>query len=174
MSEQLIVSHVEGGPESLVIDAKRDRAYTHLWKESTVAIDLRAHALAGSWKNGCEGSRGIAVDEARGLLFAGCDEGKATAMDLQRSGTVVATIATGKGVDVIAYAPQLRHLYAPGEDSGTMAVIGVSKDGRLSALATVPTTKGAHRVAADDPGGIWVCDPKAGKIVFDRDTWPAN
>jgi hypothetical protein len=59
------VVHVAGGPESLVIDAGRDRAYTHLWKAATVAIDLHAHSVAGQWKNGCEGSRGIAVDEVR-------------------------------------------------------------------------------------------------------------
>jgi hypothetical protein len=164
--------HVEGGPESIVIDARRGRAYTHLWKLSTVAVDLRAHAVVGTWKNGCEESRGIALDEERGLLFAGCDEGKATAMDLQQGGRVVSTLATGKGVDVIAYAPKLRHLYVPGEDSATMVVAGVAKDGKLSELATVPTAKGAHCVSEDDRGGVWVCDPQAGQLLHFQDALP--
>src|SRR5438552_8570727 len=34
---------VPGGPESLVLDAKRGRAYTHLWGGKTVAIDVKSH-----------------------------------------------------------------------------------------------------------------------------------
>lgn len=160
---------IAGGPESLVIDAARDRAYTHLWKASTVSIGLHARAVAGQWKNGCADSRGIALDEERALLFAGCDEGKATAMDLRRGGAVVSSAATGKGVDVIAYAPQLHHLYVPGEDSATMTVLAVSPEGRLTVAATVPTANGAHCVAADDQGGAWVCDPRAGRLLLFRD-----
>jgi len=33
---------VPGGPESLVIDNKRERAYTHLWTDTAVAIDLKS------------------------------------------------------------------------------------------------------------------------------------
>jgi DNA-binding beta-propeller fold protein YncE len=163
------VVHVGGGPESLVVDTARDRAYTHLWKDSTVAVDLHAHAVAGQWKNGCEGSRGIALDEERALLFAGCDEGKATVMDLRRGGAVVARAATGKGVDVIAYSPQLHHLYVPGQNSATMTVLAVALDGKLSPVTTVPTAKGAHCVTADDQGGAWICDPHAGQLLLFKD-----
>jgi hypothetical protein len=162
--------HVAGGPESLVVDAKRERAYTHLWKSATVAIDLRAHTIVGQWKNGCDGSRGIALDEERALLFAGCDEGKATAMDLRRGGAIVSSATAGNGVDVIAYSSQLRHLYVPGEDSATMTVLAVEGGGKLSTLVTVPTAKGAHCVAADDQGGAWICDPRAGQLLLFKDT----
>src|SRR5258705_2822568 len=37
--EHVAVIAVKGGPESLVIDGKRGRAYTHLWEGTTVAID---------------------------------------------------------------------------------------------------------------------------------------
>src|SRR5437867_7924841 len=50
---------VPGGPESLVIDAARGRAYTHLWESSTLAIDLKQRRIVATWKNGCTGSRGI-------------------------------------------------------------------------------------------------------------------
>jgi DNA-binding beta-propeller fold protein YncE len=164
------VVHVAGGPESLVVDAARDRAYTHLWKAATVAIDLRTHAVAGQWKNGCSESRGIALDEERGLLFAGCDEGKATTMDLRKGGGVVGKAETGRGVDVIAWSPQLHHLYVPGEDSATMTVLDVAADGKLSPVTTVPTAKGAHCVAADDKGGAWVCDPHGGRLLLFTDS----
>ena len=159
---------VSGGPESLVIGA--ERAWTHLWKRETVALDLHAHAVAGQWKNGCVESRGIALDEQRGLLFAGCDEGKATAMDLRQGGKVVGTAETAKGVDVIAYSPQLHHLYVPGEDSGAMTILDVAADGKLTPVTTVPTAKGAHCVAADDQGGAWVCDPHGGRLLLFKDS----
>jgi DNA-binding beta-propeller fold protein YncE len=166
---RVAVVQIAGGPESLVIDAARNRAYTHLWKDSTVAIDLHAHAMAGQWKNGCEASRGIALDEERALLFAGCAEGKATAMDLRHGGAVVGTVTTGTGVDVIAYSPQLHHLYVPGNDSATMTVLDVAADGKLSPVATVPTAKGAHCVAADDQRGAWICDPRGGRLLLFKD-----
>jgi hypothetical protein len=35
---------VPGGPESLVVDVSRGRAYTHLWSGTTVAIDVAKRA----------------------------------------------------------------------------------------------------------------------------------
>jgi hypothetical protein len=119
---QVAVVKVAGGPESLVVDPKRDRAYTHLWKLETVAIDLHAKSVAARWKNGCQESRGITLDE----------------------------------------------------DSATMAVVAVAPGGKLSTVATVPTAKSAHCVAADDRGGAWICDPEHGEVLFFKDASPAQ
>src|SRR5258707_6406134 len=51
---------IPGGPESLIVDKTRGRAYTHLWTDTTLAIDLKSRKIAERWKNGCSGSRGIA------------------------------------------------------------------------------------------------------------------
>lgn len=160
---------VPDGPESLVVDAARGRAYTHSWRGATYAIDLKSHAVVATWNNGCAGSRGIALDEARGFLFAGCDEGKATALDVAHGGKILGSASSGAGVDIIAYAPKLRHLYLPGGDSKTMAVIAVGEKGELSVLGTVPTAGDAHCVAADDAGNAWVCDPKRGRLLVLHD-----
>src|SRR5678815_3222046 len=85
---------IDGGPESLVIDATRSRAYTHLWHAKTVAIDLKTKAVVANWENGCDASRGIALDEARGLLFAACSEGKVTALDVD-DGALLSDLAEG-------------------------------------------------------------------------------
>jgi hypothetical protein len=164
---------IADGPESLVVDATRGRAYTHTWHDSTVAIDLKTHKEIARWPNGCEGSRGIALDEQRGLLFVGCDEGKATTLDVAHAGKIVATLATaGKGVDIIAYSPRLSHLYVPGGDSATMAVLGVEASGSLKLLGTVPTASDAHCVAADNLGNAYVCAPKSGQILILADSFP--
>ena len=66
---------VPGGPEALVVDGARARAYSNLWKGTTVAIPLRNRTVAAKWPNGCEGSRGLALDPDRAFLFVGCAEG---------------------------------------------------------------------------------------------------
>ena len=151
------------------IDNERQRALTHLWKSSSVVIDLRSRSITATWHNGCSGSRGIALDESRGFLFAGCSEGKAFTIDVNHGGKRVGSATTGTGVDVIAYSASLRHLYVPGAASATMAVLDVKDTGELSTLATLPTAKGAHCVAADDQSGVWVCDPEGGRLLYWKD-----
>jgi DNA-binding beta-propeller fold protein YncE len=163
---------IEGGPESLVIDGKRNRAYTHLWSGQTVAIDLKSRAIVATWPNGCGGSRGIALDEARGFLFVGCADGKAVVLDAS-SGKEIATASAGNGVDIIDYNAKLSHLYFPGGKSATMAIFAVTEKGDLKLLGNVPTAQGAHCVAADDSGQAYVCDPKAGQLIVVSDPYPA-
>jgi len=160
---------VADGPESLVIDATRGRAYTHTWHDATIAIDLKTHAAVARWPNGCGGARGIALDEARALVFVGCDEGKAVALDVAHDGKRVGAATTAKGVDIIAYNATLRHLYVPGGDSAAMTVLAVDARGALAAVATVPTAPDAHCVVADPHGNAYICDPRQGRLLVYRD-----
>lgn len=161
---------VTGGPESLAIDETRGRAYTHLWKGSTVAIDLRRREVVGTWKNGCDGSRGIALDGTRGFLFVGCAEGKAVVLGLDSNGALLGSLEHGSGVDIIGYNAELHHLYLPGARSATMAILAVADSGKLSLLGTVQTATGAHCVVPDDRRQVWVCDPSHGRLLLVRDT----
>ena len=157
---------VPDGPESLAADATR--AYTHSWKGESYAIDLKRGEIVARFQNGCAGARGIALDAAHGLLFAGCAEGKVTSISLatlQPAGSA----PTGKGVDIIAFAPTLRRLYAPGADAATLTVIAAAEDGALRVLRTEPAAADAHCVAADDAGNVWVCDPAHGRLLVFRD-----
>src|SRR6185436_10264109 len=163
---------VPGGLESLVVDAGRKRAYSNLWKSSTVAIDLASHKVVATWPNGCEGSRGLALDAGRGLLFVGCAEGGADVLDLAHDGAVKDRFRFGSGVDIVAYNPALRHLYVPAAKTGQMAVAGVSGEGKLTLLGTVASAQGAHCAVADDHRQVWVCDPKEGRLLVARDTLP--
>ncbi len=165
---------VPGGPESLVIDAGRGRAYTHTWEADTVVIDLAKHEEVARWKTGCAASRGIALDEAHGLLFVGCEEGKTTALDVVHDGKQLGMVETGKGVDIIAFAPTLSHLYVPGGDSATLTIVGVDAAGELTALGTVPAAEDAHCVTTDDHGRAYVCDPKHGAVLVISDPYPAS
>jgi hypothetical protein len=158
-----------GGPESLAIDAKRGRAYTHKWKDSTMAIDVKTRAITATWKSGCGDPRGIWVDEQRGVLLVGCEDGTATSLDVDHDGQVLSAVKSGSGVDIIAYDAKRGHLYLPGDESATMAIIGVSAKGVLSLLRVVPTVKDAHCVTTDEQGHAYVCDPKHGQLLIVND-----
>ena len=163
---------IAGGPESLVIDTAHGRAYTHTWTDTTVAINLANHAELARWKNGCKASRGIALDATRQLLFVGCEEGRATALDLAHGGKQVGHAATGKGVDIIAYEPTRAHLYVPGGDSATLTILGVHANGALDVLGSAAAAPDAHCVAADDLGNAYVCDPGHGALLVVTDPYP--
>ena len=162
---------VPGGPESLVVDVARGRAYANLWKGKTVALNLRNRSIVGTWDNRCEGSRGLALDAERAFLFVGCAEGAGVTLDA-KTGRVVSRLRAGNGVDVIAYSPGLRHLYLPGGKSATLSILAVGADGALSLAGEVPTAAGGHCVATDDLGHVYVCDPRSGKILVIPDASP--
>ncbi len=160
---------VKGGPESLVVDPVRKRAYTHLWDGATVAIDLRTRALVATWPNQCDSSRGIALDEDRGFLFAACKSGKVVSMDIVHGGAVLSEVSPVEGSDVIDYRPELGHLYTSGQVSATMAIVGVAADGRMTVLGKASAAKGSHCVVGDGRGGVYVCDPDRGRILVRDD-----
>ncbi|CAN5416450.1 hypothetical protein BH11MYX1_BH11MYX1_46800 [soil metagenome] len=160
---------VPGGPESLIVDAPRGRVYTHTWDDATIVIDLAKRKEVARWKNGCAGSRGIALDPKRGFLFVGCEEGKATVMDVTHEGKLLGSAATGKGVDIIAYNPVLAHLYVPGGDSATLTILGVAANGTLAVLGSIGVAADSHCVAADATGHAYVCDPKHGALLVVTD-----
>ena len=162
---------VPGGPESLVIG--RGQAFTHLWRGTTLAVDLKTRTTVSRWPNGCKGSRGIGLDDKRGFLFAGCDEGKVSVLDV-KTGKILGHASAGAGVDIIAYNQKLAHVYMPGADSGTIAIIGISASGAAKVLKTAATMDGAHCVTADDREQVYVCDPMHGQILVFKDTLPIS
>jgi hypothetical protein len=165
---------VPDGPESLEIDAGRRRAYANTWHDVTMEIDLQSRKVSAQWKNGCGGARGLALDPRRGFVFVGCDEGKAVALDAGHDGKVVGEARSGNGVDVIAYAADLSHLYVPGADAADLTIVGVASDGALTVLGKFPTAHEAHCVTADDRKNAYVCDPEHGRLLALRDPFPAS
>src|SRR6266851_40978 len=162
---------VPGGPESLIIDHTYARAYTHLWRGITLAIQLKDRSIVARWRNGCKASRGIALDEKRGFLFAACDEGTLSVID-SHTGKILGKTHSGDGVDIIAYKRGLGRVYLPGAESATMAIIGISAEGSAAVLKTVKTAKGAHCAIADDRGRVYVCDPSRGRLLVFKDALP--
>ncbi|HEY2953998.1 MAG TPA: hypothetical protein VGK89_01970 [Candidatus Eisenbacteria bacterium] len=159
-----------GGPESLVFDPRRRRAYTHLasW---TVAFDTRTHRVLASWPNGCAGATGIALDVECGFLFVACAEGKVAALDV-RTGKTLGALPAGGGIDIIAYDPERRHLYVPSARTAKLAIVGVSPRGALTLLGTYPGAAASHCVAAR--GKVYVADPARGRLLVIADPFPVS
>jgi hypothetical protein len=164
---------VKGGPESLVIDAEHNRAFTHLWRGSTVQINIADRSVGKAFSNGCEGSRGIALDAARGQLFVGCSEGKAVALDVEHGGKLVGAFDTPSGVDIISVNTSLHHLYVPAASDGSVSVLGIGPQGTLRKLGVFQAAKGTHCATGDDHGRVWVCAPDTGSLLVFDDSFPA-
>jgi hypothetical protein len=77
-------------------------------------------------------------------------------------------------VDIIDFDPKLSHLYFPGGKTATMSILGVSQEGKLSLLETIPAAAGGHCVVADLRGRAYVCDPAKGRLLVIRDPRPAS
>ena len=156
-----------------MIDGARGRAYANLWTDTTLAIDLHKRTVVARWKNGCNGSRGLALDPARGFLFVGCKEGKLESLSLS-DGHHLGEVSSGDGVDIIAYAPSLHHAYLPGAASATMAVVGISSSGKADR-----SRNGTHRQGQSlrDRGRHQQClhlRSAAGQLLIFHDSLPAT
>lgn len=163
------VIDVKGGPEALVIDGSRGRAYTNIDGGKTVAIDLKSRKIVETWPNGCEGAEGAVLDDKANFLFVACHEGKVVTLDLAHGGKVISTIAGSEGVDIIDYNPKLHHIYMPGSKSATLSILAVTPQGELSLVKTIPSVEGGHCVTSAPNGNVYVCDPRHGKLLLIRD-----
>jgi DNA-binding beta-propeller fold protein YncE len=156
---------LEASAEGYAVDAKRGRFYTNLEEtKETVAIDLRSRAVVARWKSGCDEARGLALDEAAGLLFVACSA-RVVVLDAAHGGEVKGTLDTGKGLDNIDYSPAERLLYAAASLDATLTVARVAADGSIAALEVVQTVRGARGVVAGDAGTAFVADPAGGRIL---------
>lgn len=158
---------VVGGPEDLEIDDQRGRAYTHLWKGQTIAIDVQSRALGAPFANHCSDSRGLVLDVQRGLLMVGCAEGRFVVLDLQ--GKVLSETAVDKDVDNMGYSPWLRHAYVPTGAHAVTAVLAVDDQGQVKQVGAIGG--GTQCATADELAQVWICDPDGGRLVVVKDSF---
>ena len=158
---------LEGAPEGYAVDAARGIFYTNLEdKDRTLALDVKTRKVTATFAPGCgaDGPRGLALDGARRLLFVACTTGAVT-LDLAHGGKVAGRLATGGGVDNIAYHTGRRLLYVASARDGTLTIARVADGGALTVAATTPTAKGARNPVVDARGTAYVADSPDGKLV---------
>jgi DNA-binding beta-propeller fold protein YncE len=160
---------VPGGPESLVIDRVRGRAYAHADGGLSVAIDLADRDIVETWSNGCTTPKGIALDADLGLLVVGCGEGTLVSMDVVAAGAIRGQLAFDGGIDVLGYDSLRHRVYAPAGKTGTLGIVHIAPGGALELSRSVATAAGAHCATTDGAGTVYVCDPAGGRLLVIAD-----
>src|SRR6202163_85137 len=114
-------------------------------KDRTVAIDLETHETVATWNPACGGGgpHGLALDEAAGHLFIGCDA-LAEVMNVGGDGAVLSKIDTGDGVDDINYAPATHLLYVGAARAAKLTIARADDAGKLTIVTQVATQNGAR------------------------------
>jgi hypothetical protein len=153
-----------GSAEGYAVDNVHGRFYTNLEETGqTMAIDVRKRAIVSTWRS-CDDPSGVAVDSKRGFVFVACSD-HVIVLDSANDGRIVGSVATGAGVDNIDYAEERGLLYVAAQDAAQLTIARVDDKGRPTAMAVVPTTKGARSVVAGEGGDAYVIDPLGGRIL---------
>ena len=120
-------------------------------KNEVVVLDLKARKVLARYPlTGCEGPTGIAYDIADHLVISACNG--ATDFVDAASGKVVATVATGKGADGVAWDPKRKVALVSAGGDGVLNVIAVDK-GKPALVQTLPTLRGARTIGIDERTG---------------------
>ncbi len=96
------------------------------------------------------------------------------ALDVAHDGKVLGEGTAGAGVDGIAYAPGLGHVYAPAAGAATLSILGVGEHGELERLGSIATSADTHCAVADERANVYVCDPREGRLLVLRDPYPPS
>jgi YVTN family beta-propeller protein len=139
-----------GKPEFMVFDPGSGLVYQSLEdRDSVVAVDLSKRAVVGRWSTApCRKPTAMAIDEQARRLFIGCREPSLLAVVDIGSHRVLTTIPIGKGVDSVAFDPQLQRIYTTGL-SGVLVVIQQDSAKVYRVLDRLSTHFLAHTVAVD-------------------------
>jgi len=129
-----------------------------------------------TWSNGCgdyrhmaTGARGLAFDAGAQILYVACMQGRVVALDVRDHGRIVSSVELGAGVDMIAFNPGTRHLFAPGKADGTLTVLEADARGALTKLAQYQTAVGSHCVISNNTDRAYACDPGHGQVFVVAD-----
>ena len=136
-----------GGPEFAGSDGKGTLFVNLEDKGETLAIDVQKNSVTHRWSIvPGDGPSGLAVDGAKGRVFAGCHNEQMVVLDAA-SGKVLATPAIGQGVDACAFDPGTGFAFASCGD-GTLTVVK-EENGGFPVIEKITTKKGARTMALD-------------------------
>ena len=136
-----------GGPEFAGADGKGTLFVNLEDKGETLAIDVQTNTVTHRWPLAPgESPSGLAVDGAKGRVFAGCHNEQLVVLDAA-SGKVLATPAIGQGVDACAFDPGTGFAFASCGD-GTLTVVK-EEDGGFPVVEKIATKQGARTMALD-------------------------
>jgi DNA-binding beta-propeller fold protein YncE len=157
----------DGEPECLARDVEQHTVFTNLEDlDRTVAIDESRREVTASWPSGCGqmGPRGVAFDATRRFAYVACTDHLAV-LDVGHDGAALGTLATGGGVDDIAFVEARSEIYVGSGAAAVMRVVAVDDRGGLHEVAHATTSAGARNAVVDAAGTAYLTDSEAGRII---------
>jgi YVTN family beta-propeller protein len=154
---------VGGALELAVESASRGLVFVNVEDKDQVAVlDAKKHAVVARYAlAAAKGPTGIALDDARGVLFCGCDE--AIAMLDAASGAVLATLPIGKHCDSVAFDAEKRLAFASCGD-GTVGIVRELDPKGFESAGSVATAPGGRTCVLDPKThALWVASGTRGK-----------
>jgi YVTN family beta-propeller protein len=153
-----------GEPEYPQADPQTGLIYQNLEDTSElVVIDPVKQAVIKRYKlDPGEGPTGLALDAAHHRLFSTAGNRKLIVMDTE-TGSIVAVLPIGLGVDGAGYDPVLRRVYSA-NGIGTMTVVQQDSPDQYHVLENAPTHFGGHSLVVD-PATHRVYDAFFGSIA---------
>jgi YVTN family beta-propeller protein len=137
-----------GKPEFAVSDEKGQIFVNLENKSEVVAIDANKRTVLHRWPLAPgEEPSGLAIDRARGRLFATCGNKKMVCVDTA-TGKVLGGADIGQGTDACAFDLDSGLAFSSNRD-GTLTVAREAPDGKLEVAESVPTPAGARTMALD-------------------------
>jgi DNA-binding beta-propeller fold protein YncE len=154
-----------GKPEFPVSDGK-GQIFVNLEDKSEIAaLDANKLTVLHRWPVAPgEEPSGMAIDRARGRVFATCGNQKMIALDTA-TGKVVGTAPIGAGTDACAFDLDTNLAFSSNRD-GTLTVVREDPEGKLDVAETVATQAGARTMALDPKTHnvlLVTAKPKAGE-----------
>jgi YVTN family beta-propeller protein len=139
---------LDGKPEFAATDGKGEIFANIEDKSELVAIDPSKLEVKAKWPLApCESPTGLSMDRKNRRLFVGCDN-KMMAVVNADTGKVVATPATGDGVDATTFDSETGLAFASAGE-GVLTVVHEDSPDKFSVAENVPTQKGARTLALD-------------------------
>jgi YVTN family beta-propeller protein len=137
---------VGGKPEFAQVDGK-GHIYVNIEdKNEVIEVDAKNALVSKRYSIApCDGPSGLAIDPKKIILYSVCGNKMMVVSD-PATGKVLATPAIGSGVDGVAFDDGYA-FSANGNDSNITMV-----DEKFQPVATIPTTRGARTIAADQKG----------------------
>lgn len=138
----------DNAPEGAASDGKGKLFVNNEGTSTIQVIDSRTWTVLASWPLApCEGPTGIAYDRATDRIFSGC--GKTSVVLDAATGTIVATIANGDGVDALGWDAAQRLIYIPAGRDSNVTVVHQDAPDKYTVVATVATMRGAKTISVD-------------------------
>src|SRR5579863_9946685 len=137
---------VGGKPEFAQVDGKGHVFANIEDKNEIVVIDAKDSLVSKRYSIApCDSPSGLVIDP-KGRLYSVC-ENKLMIVSDPMAGKVLATLPIGGGTDGVAFDDG--YAFSANGADGTITMVGETSPGKFEVVATIPTTRGARTIAAD-------------------------